>query len=67
MRILFIVGLRTSIDLKTVSLQFIFLEIESVCVKNNIQLNGVILGKKKNWHHVSCAFNFIIIHFYCLL
>ena len=47
MRILFIVGLRTSIDLKTVSLQFIFLEIESVCVKNNIQLNGVILGKKK--------------------
>ena len=46
MRILFIVGLRTSIDLKTVSLQFIFLEIESVCVKNDIQLNGVILCKK---------------------
>ena len=61
-RILFIVGLRTSIDLKTASLQFIFLEIESACVKNDIQLNGVILGKN-NWHHVSCAFNFIIIQF----
>ena len=34
-RILFIVGLRTSIDLKTASLQFIFLEIESACVKND--------------------------------